>query len=105
MRHIILILAGAVVVFLLLIFSLTAPAMNSQSLASNALAVTPNMMLTATPSPVFSATMAITPSQSWVHIGDTLVVTVSISRSKRSSHPQMRTGGRLRTPTPPISIY
>jgi hypothetical protein len=87
MRRIILILAGAAVVFLLLIFSLTAPAMNSQALAGNALPMTPNMMLTATPSPVFSATMAITPSQSWVHIGDTLVVTVSISVSQGCQYP------------------
>ncbi len=83
MRPIILILSGAAAAFWLLIFLLTTPAMNRQALASNALAVTPE----ATPSPVFSATMAITPSQSWVHIGDTLVVTVSISVSEGCLYP------------------
>lgn len=91
MRRIIFILAGAAAAFLLLIFLLTAPSMNSQSLASNALAVTPTMTPTmtptATPSPVFSATMAVTPSQSWVDIGDTLVVTVSISVSQGCQYP------------------
>lgn len=59
MRRIILIVAGAAAAFFLLIFLLTIPAMNSQTLASNALAVTP----TATPSPVFLATiLAVLPS-------------------------------------------
>jgi hypothetical protein len=87
MRRIILILAGGVAAFFLLIFALTAPSMNSQALASNPLVITPTLEPTAAPSPVFSATMAITPSQSLVAIGDTLVVTVSISVSQGCDYP------------------
>ncbi|MBE2197778.1 MAG: hypothetical protein IAE79_04145 [Anaerolinea sp.] len=87
MRRIILILTGAAAAFLLLAFLLIAPSMNSKALASNDLAVTPTMTPTATPSPVFSATMAVTPSQSWVDIGDTLVVTVSVSVSQGCQYP------------------
>ena len=87
MKRIILILAGATATFLLLIFSLTAPSMNSQALASGALVITPTLEPTVAPSPIFSATMAITPSQSSVAIGDTLVVTVSISVSQGCDYP------------------
>lgn len=61
--------------------------MNSQALAGGALVVTPTLEPTATPSAVFSATMAITPSQSSATIGDTLVVTVSISVSQGCDYP------------------
>jgi len=61
--------------------------MNSQALASNPLVITPTLEPTVAPSPVFSATMAITPSQSSVDIGDTLVVTVSISVSQGCDYP------------------